>query len=185
MPPVMHRHYANRPFCRDVNIAEGVMTVRTAPVLRLAAPLLRLIGGIPAVNAENIPVTVRFESEERLDALHFKRSFRFPGNKPYVFHSRMMPRGGNRIVERMKYGLGWCVGFLWQDNKVMLQHEGFCLCLFGKFIPLPISWLIGSINAEEWALDDKSFAMSVEIRHPLFGKIYEYSGEFSMVAASG
>ena len=180
MPPVMRKHYANRPFSNDVQVAKGKMWVKTAPILRFFAPLLRLLGGIPAVDAENIPVTVSFKSETKDTALHFVRHFHLQEGAPYIFHSKMIARGGNDVVEVMKFRLGWCTKFLWQNDKVILAHNGFCLCLFGYFIPLPITWLIGHIHAEEEAIDNNHFKMFVEIRHPLFGKVYEYRGTFAM-----
>lgn len=181
LPPVMHRHYANHPNTKDVYIAEGTMVVEAALVLRVFSPILRLLGGIPAVNAKDIPVTVKFKSEPAGPALHFVRSFRFPGTKPYIFHSRMIPEGDSRITEQMKFGLGWRVSFSWENERVVLSHRGYALCFLGWRVPLPLNWLFGHVHAEEEALSDTKFKMFVEIRHWLFGKIYEYRGEFEMV----
>jgi len=181
LPPVMLKHYANRPFCNEVNTVQGTMAVQAAPILRLATPMLRLLGGIPAVNENNVPVTVRFESDSHSNAFHFRRTFHFPNQKPYVFHSKMIPQHEDKVVEQMKFGLGWRVAFEWRDNRVILAHNGYCLCIWRKFIPVPLNWLIGKVHAEEWALDDNSFEMFVEIRHFLFGKIYEYRGRFDVI----
>lgn len=185
LPPVMLKHYTNKPFSNDVYVTEGTMDVKTAPVLRMLAPLSRLFGGIPLTNKTDVPVTVRFESESGSKAFHFNRAFHFPGQKPYIFHSKMVPQGSNKVVEQMKFGLGWRVAFKWQQERVILAHDGYCLCLFGCFLPLPLNWLIGTVHAEEQAIDDKSFKMFVEINHWLFGKIYEYRGTFTMVTDHG
>ncbi|MEX0297941.1 MAG: DUF4166 domain-containing protein [Kordiimonas sp.] len=181
LPTVMHKHYANRPNTSETNTAEGLMCVETAPVLKVVAPLLKLLGGIPAVNAKDVPVTVEFESEPAGPALHFNRSFHFPGEKPYIFHSRMVPQGGSEIVEQMKFGLGWRVSFSWNGERVVLLHQGYAICILGRSIPMPLNWLFGHVHAEEQVIDDTRFKMFVEIRHWLFGKIYEYRGEFEMV----
>ena len=149
--------------------------------LRIFAPVLQILGGVPAVNETDVPVTVRFESEDSSQAFHFNRAFHFTGKKPYVFHSKMVPQGGNKVVEQMKFGLGWRVSFHWQEDKVILAHNGYCLCLFRRFFPLPLDWLLGTVHAEEQAINDASFKMFVEMRHWVFGKIYEYRGTFHMV----
>ena len=53
--------------------------------------------------------------------------------------------------------------------------------VFGRNIPLPITWLIGRSDAEEMAVDDNKFDMCATITHPLLGKIYEYKGRFRVI----
>ncbi|MCJ9429939.1 DUF4166 domain-containing protein [Kordiimonas marina] len=182
LPPTMLKHYRNRPYSEDSSRVSGTMAVETAPILRLFAPISRLFGGIPLVNAHDVPVTVDFRSEPTSRAFHFDRLFHLGSGKPYRFHSRMVPRGGDRVVEVMKFRLGWRVRFRFEDGRVKLKHDGYALCLFGFFIPLPLGWLIGHVNAKEWATGDDQFDMYVDIQHPLFGKIYEYRGSFSTAA---
>ena len=90
----------------------------------------------------------------------------------------MIQVAGNEVVELMRFGIGWRMNYLWQDGKVILQHKGYLLNLFGLFIPLPLTALLGAGHAEETAVGDETFDMFVEIRHPWWGKIYGYSGRF-------
>ncbi|QKK05237.1 MAG: DUF4166 domain-containing protein [Pseudomonadota bacterium] len=55
------------------------------------------------------------------------------------------------------------------------------LRLFGHFIPVPLTMLMGKGYAEEIAVDDERFDMIVNITHPWWGKIYEYKGRFKIV----
>ncbi len=180
MPAVMHKHYANRPYSAESYRVEGKLTVFAHPILRCFAPILRLLGGVPAYNAEDVSVTVDFNSDPKSNAFHFYRIFEFRGQRPYIFHSKMVPVKNNELVEVMKFRLGWRVAFNWVDGKVILNHRGYCLCVFGKFIPLPINWLIGIAYAEEEPINETMFKMSVEIKHPLFGSVYGYHGEFAV-----
>ena len=95
----------------------------------------------------------------------------------------MVPVEGNELIEMMKFGLGWKMAYLWQDNHVKLIHRGYVFKLFGHFIPLPITWLLGQGNATETAIDEHNFAMSVDITHPWWGKIYQYNGQFKVKEA--
>jgi len=186
LPQPFIKHYRNRPYSRDSFRVSGTMSVRTSPLLRAFAPLSRALGGIPLVNANDIPVTVDFESEAGGRAFHFNRLFHLPGGKPWRFHSRMVPTGGTlgdgRMVEEMKFRLGWRVHFRFTEGRVRLHHDGYALCLFGQHIPLPLGWLIGSVEAEEWITGEDRFDMCVHINHPLFGQIYEYRGSFDTSA---
>lgn len=181
LPPVMHAHYGNTPLGDKTYRCEGVMSVKTSPLLRVFYPLLKLLGGIPLLNAEKIPVTVDFVSDGKKPALHFIRRFLIDKSRPYTFHSVMVPRGGKLIVEVMKFRLGWRVNYHWKNNRVVLQHQGYCLCIFDYYLPLPLNWMIGDIKAEEEAIDDQKFKMCTEIIHPFFGKIYDYRGTFTMI----
>ncbi|NVJ97102.1 MAG: DUF4166 domain-containing protein [Alphaproteobacteria bacterium] len=183
LPDVMLKHYKNRPFSDDRYRIHGRMSVTTHPLLKLFAPLSRLAGAVPLVDATNIPVTVDFESEPNSRAFHFNRLFYLGGKTPYNFHSRMIPLdgplGGSRMAEVMKCRLCWRLRFRFDGTHVRLLHDGYGMHLFGQVIPLPITWLMGRVEAEEWVTGDDRFDMCVKIHHPLLGQIYEYRGSFS------
>lgn len=181
LPPVMLKHYANLPYCEDVYITRGKMTVWASPLLRIFAPVSRILGGIPLINQSNVPVEVRFESAPNTNELVFNRLFSFAGRRPYRFRSQMSLLRNGQVIEKMKFGLGWRVKFVWLDNKVQLLHCGYSLWIFNYTMPIPLSWILGRVHAEEWAVSDNQFKMFVEIRHPWLGKIYEYRGQFEML----
>ncbi len=180
LPPVMRKHYANRPYSKDVVTVEGIMSVKMSRVLRIFSPLMRIIGMLPPYAGENIPVTVHFFSERDSIVFGFDRIFRFPGKPPYHFRSRMEPVGENRIIEWMRIGIGWRAGYHWDGNKVTMTHEGYVARLFNTRIHLPLEWLFGRGNAWEEPLSEDRFRMHMDLRHPLLGVLYAYSGEFSI-----
>lgn len=178
LPPVMRRHYANRSYSDDRVTVEGYLDVMCRGPIRILSPLFLLFRLIPPYNENNVPVTVDYESAKDTREFHFNRTFHFANNSPYRFRSRMIQVAGNEVVELMHFGIGWRMNYLWQDGKVILQHKGYLLNLFGLFIPLPLTALLGAGHAEETAVGDETFDMFVEIRHPWWGKIYGYSGRF-------
>lgn len=180
LPPVMRKHYANRPYTDDLTIAEGVLDVMCKGPLKLIAPLMMVLGQIPAHNEMNVPVTVRFQSDRNSRAFHFNRSFQFKNIKPYTFPSRMIQIKDNEVIEIMTFGLGWRMLYLWDGEKVILKHRGYALQVFGHFIPIPLTPLLGEGYAEEVAVDDDTFDMITHITHPLWGRIYQYKGRFKM-----
>lgn len=182
MPAVMHRHYANHPYSQDRSRVEGQLDVMSAGPVKWLAPLLWMMKGIPPANEHAVKVTVEFTSEPNSRAFHFNRCFHFSDRSPYRFRSRMFQVEGNEVIEVMASRLGWRTRVVWQDQRVKLQHRGYALYLFGCFIPLPVTWLLGVGYAEETAIDDNSFDMSMEIIHPLWGQIYGYQGRFHIVA---
>lgn len=184
LPPVMHKHYANRPFGDDEIIVEGRLDVMCARPIRFLAPALKLMGQIPAHNEKNVPVKVHFKSAEKSKAFHFQRIFKFRENKPYIFRSRMVQIKNNEVMEIMRFGFAWKLLYLWDGEKVILKHRGYALCLFGLSIPLPLTLLLGEGYAEEIAVDANRFDMITHITHPWWGKIYEYKGRFEVKEVS-
>lgn len=181
LPIVMHKHYANRPYTDDKVIVEGTLDVMCAGPIKLMGPLMTLMGQIPTRNEKAVPVNVQFQSDVNSKAFHFVRTFNFKNGAPYVFHSRMMQIKDNKVIEIMPFGLGWKMMYRWDGEKVVLDHNGYALRLFGHFIPVPLTLLIGKGYAEEVAIDDDTFDMITHITHPWWGKVYEYKGRFKVI----
>lgn len=180
LPPVMHKHYANRPYTDDESVVEGTLDVMCKQPLKFLAPLMKLMGQIPAHNEESVPVTVCFQSDKDTKAFHFNRMFNFKSANPYAFKSRMVQIKDNKVIEIMRFGLGWKMLYLWDGEKVVLKHRGYALRLFGHFIPMPLTLLMGEGYAEEVAVNDDTFDMITHITHPWWGKVYEYKGRFKV-----
>ena len=178
LPPVMHKHYANRPYSEDISTVEGTLDVMCKGYLK---PFLKLSGTAPPYNEKGVPVTVHFTSQPDTNAFCFDRVFYFKNRKPFHFCSHMTQVKGNEIMEQMKYGICWHSDYGWDGTKVTLQHKGYSLRIAGMNIPLPITWLIGRGDAEEIAIDENTFDMRVTMTHPLFGQIYGYKGRFKVV----
>ena len=68
-------------------------------------------------------------------------------------------------------------------QNVVLQHRGYALCLGSMLIPVPLALFLGKGYAEEIAVGDDTFDMITHITHPLWGRVYEYKGQFRMTKA--
>jgi len=182
LPRVFRRHYACRAGTADSAACEGVMQVRASWLGRLLSPLFYLSGTLVPYTGDNVSATVRFASRRRrgVAGFAFDRVFYFQGRKPYRFGSFLIPSGGNEITEYTRLGLGWRAAFVLDGDKIDMQHRGYTLTLFGKDIPFPGEFLIGRPHASETALDDDRFSMTMEITHPLWGRVLGYSGIFTM-----
>ncbi len=180
LPKVLQKHYANRAYTDDKIVVEGVLDIMCRGPIKFLAPLFWLMKGIPPHNENNVTTTVTFKSNKNTAAFHFNRSFNFKTRKPYHFQSHMLQTKNNQVIEIMHFGFTWKINYLWQDNKVILQHRGYGLAVFGHIIPLPITAILGVAHAEEQAIDDHTFEMLVHITHPWWGRIYSYNGRFTV-----
>lgn len=180
MPPALHQHYANRPYTRDAVTVEGVMEVRVSRLMQLFSPLLKWSGLLVPYQGHEVPTTVTFRSETDSHAFVFDREFRFPSKAPCHFRSRMVPAGGNEVIEYMSLGIGWRAAYRFANNKVTLTHRGYVWRVLGYNIPMPLHWLFGKGYAEEEATGEASFRMKMAILHPWFGEVYAYAGNFEV-----
>lgn len=181
LPPVFHKHYAHRAYSQDKVILKGYLDVMCKPPLTWLAPFMRLLGQIPPRNEKHVETQVILESQIKGKALIFNREFAFRG-RPYRFKSRMVARGRNRVAEIMRFGLCWKMFYVWnvEEHKVQLLHDGYAFHVFGLFIPLPLTLLLGKGYAEERAVSETVFDMETNITHAWWGKIYEYKGQFEI-----
>mgnify|MGYP000194456811 CR=1 FL=1 len=180
LPQVMRKHYANRPYSKDVVTVKGVMKIEVSTYAKLLSPFLRIAGALVPYPGDNIPVTVRFYSEQDTDVYSFHRIFHFTDRPAYHFRSHMVHVGSNKIIEFMPIGIGWNASYRYDGQKVLIEHCGYKMKLFGYLIKLPLELLLGKGYAEEEALSDNRFRMYMDIKHPIFGKVYSYMGEFSV-----
>lgn len=179
LPDLMKQRFNNKTHSSDAVIVNGHMTINSSTWMRIIRPLLRLSGALIHKEGENIPTRVTFRTEIQSSRYWFEREFKF--NPPIQFKSYMLNIKDNVMVEFMRFGLGWRTKCLVEDDKVIMQHNGYVLRVFKLLIPLPISILLGKCHVVEKSLTADSFSMDMELTHFFFGKIYEYRGIFKVV----
>lgn len=178
LPPVMRKHYANRPYTNDCVTLEGALDVMCAGPIKALWWLFILMNSVPPFNESTVPTTVNFRSDRNTQGVHFNRVFHFKNRKPYGFRSYVLQIRGDDVMESSGFGIGWRMRYVWEDGKVVLKHHGYAMKVLSHYIPLPLEALLGRGYAEEIPVDDDTFDMCMNLTHPRWGKIYEYKGRF-------
>lgn len=177
---VVRRHYDVTPGTDAAVVMNGIMSVRHS---RAAYPFLlvgRLIGALIARRGENIPVCVRNWCRPGSPAMHWHRTFRFPGLEPVVFASRMEYLESNEIIEYVGFGLGVRMRLTEEEGALVYTSRGY-LWNPGPFrLPLPDWLFLGKAQIREAPVDSQRFQVEFSMRHPLLGETFGYSGEFSV-----
>eukprot|EP01033_Poteriospumella_lacustris_P008936 gene8936-gene9712 len=191
MSTILAKHYANRPFSKDMVTMKGEMNIKMSLLMKLASPIYRLFGSLVPYTGDNIKTTAFAKSELNSNKYIMERHFHFPGKEEFVFRSALLPIKNNEVVELMKFGVGWRAKYILTDTDcgtasptVRIIHQGYVLHLpqirHDLFISLPLELFIGEIYAEEVTSVEDSFNMRLSITHRLFGVMYEYSGRFAV-----
>lgn len=186
LPPVFQKRYGQYVYFDDSVDVRGTLNVSYSKGFAFLASALRFIGILCPYQGNNIPVTITFLSNKHSNSILVRRTFLLPGNKPYEFASQFVFLQDNIALEHVKFGLGWRMRYHYDEalKKIKMEHAGYRWRFLQYLLPLPLGWLIGKIYAEEESLSDNTFRTLMKIEHPLFGKIFEYSGEFSVVPQS-
>lgn len=180
LPAVMKSHYRIRENSDDTVVVDGKLDVKVGWITGLLA---RLSGVLVAHSGNDVPVTVTFRSGHGPKdgrAFYFDRAFAYPKHGIKHFRSRMLPIGGNELIEIMRFGIAWKLAYRWDGQKVILEHRGYVLRVGQRMIPLPLEWIIGRGYAEEHPESNDSFSMFTYALHPWFGKTFAYSGHFKV-----
>lgn len=183
---VVRRHYDVTPGTEDVVVMNGIMTVYHS---RLAYPFLlvgRIIGALIAEKGEDVPVRVRNWCRPGSPAMHWHRTFHFPGGLPLVFASRMEYLEGDEIIEYVGFGLGVRLRLTEDNGALVFDSRGYEWALGPLRVRLPDWVFLGKTRIRETPIDDRRFRVEFTMRHPLLGETFGYNGEFSLdPAASG
>ena len=182
---VVRRHYDVTPGTEQTVVMNGIMSVRHS---RAAYPFLlvgRLIGALIARRGENVPVCVRNWCRPGSAAMHWHRTFRFPGLAPDVFASRMEYLERDELVEYVGFGLGVRMRLTEEEGALVFTSRGY-LWDIGPFrLPLPDWLFLGRARIREAPVGDERFRVDFSMRHPLLGETFGYSGEFSLERVEG
>jgi hypothetical protein len=91
MSTILAKHYANRPFSKDMVTMKGEMNIKMSPLMKLASPIYRLFGSLVPYTGDNIKTTVFAKSELNSNKYIMERHFHFPGKEEFVFRSALLP----------------------------------------------------------------------------------------------
>jgi len=167
MPALLKKRYGDK-VDEGVSIQlQGIMTIYLSRLLVILSPCMRLLGVLAPYKASNIPVTVKLQKQGNTNVIKMLRTFYFSKKSPYRFNSQLIPMSSHQVIELMRSNIGVRMHYSYTNNKIIMKHSGYIWFIFGKYIPLPLSLLLGSSYAEEEMLSDSSFRMLVRFTVPI------------------
>jgi len=138
----------------------------------------RVFGALVPYRGVNVPVEVRNFCEAHSNHVQFRRLFAFAGRKPYPFNSRMEHRGGDEIVEFVRFGLGIRMRLSVDGDALVYKTAGYLWRTPLFSITLPDWLFFGSGHIVERGVDSEHVEMDFVLTHPLFGTTFRYAGRF-------
>ena len=178
---VIQKHYFLRPYSNDHICVTGVMTeINHSFPAKLLIPFGMLFGALVPYKGREIPIEVYYHTKNENSNIYWDRVFMFPGKRPYHFRSFMQPAKNNEVVEFVRFGVGMRLKVTAEQGALVFRNSGYIWKVANISIPIPLHLILGTAYVEERPIDSTRFSMKMELAHPLFGKLFQYRGEFSL-----
>ncbi len=176
---VIQAHYFLKPYSDDYICVSGEMDeIHHSTIAKLLIPFGLLFGAIVPYNDNQVPIDVHYNSNPNKATLYWDRVFKFNKHKTFHFKSYMEQHSGNEVIEYVRFGIGMKLAVTTENDAIIFHGKGYVVKIMGIKIPLPISLLFGNAYIEERPIDNTHFSMKMIIKHPLFGIMFRYSGQF-------
>ncbi len=176
--PAVRAHYAAASVEAEGEMEEIYVSGAVRPLARLS---YAIFGAPVPRGGKNVPFTLRNRTDDS-GAMHWDRVFAAGplSPTPVRFRSRMFYAGDHRILELTRFGLG-------VESHVSVDDEGSLIYEVLRYVlTLPLlrrtarfpAWLapFGGGTTREKGVDERSFSVDFEMRHPLLGRTVAYRG---------
>lgn len=127
---------------------------------------------------ENIPT--KLYSTHKGNYMNWKRELYFPGKTPFIFFSKMISPKQGQIIEYIALGLGVVMNVSLENEVLWYRVSHYVWNLGFIKIPIPSFLMLGGGYIKNEAINDEKFKMKFELKHPLFGFVFGYAGEFQV-----
>lgn len=180
--PVIRRQHSIAPGTE----AEVVMTGTLREVFHsgvanlFVVPGRLLFGALVQYRGTDVPTTVRNWTTLSDPDVFWHRRFEFPGKKPVVFASRMAYLGGDEVIEYVRFGLGMRMRLSVDNGCLIYNSTGYQWDIGRISLRFPTWLILGRGWICQSGISETQFEMNFQMRHPLFGKTFSYSGRFEL-----
>ena len=175
LPAGLQAHYR---MSGDMHREHGHLDVEYPTWLQWPMNLLVRMGALLNRRGKAIPTLVERKLKDGQE--HWFRSLVFPDGERMNFTSQTVCVAPMQIIEFSNSFLGLRMTLSFTDDCLRYHSDGYVLKLAGILIRIP-EWLaLGYASIEERAVGENRFAMDFRLKHPLFGQVFRYCGEFEV-----
>lgn len=178
---VIRRHYALEPYSENYVRVDGIMEeIHHSLFAKLLIPFGLVFGAVVPYRGRDVPIRVHYRSCPDNANLYWDRVFEIRPNRFFHFKSYMQHMGDNEVIEFVRFGVGMRLRVTAEDGALVFRDAGYVWKIFGFRLPIPVGLIFGKAYIEERPIDNESFSMRFEMKHPIFGVLFRYQGSFSI-----
>lgn len=176
LSPTLQAHYRGGSVCEV-----GTLDVKFPAWMRPLLWVLRWLGALVHRRAAQVHTVVeRHTPDPQGTRQTWKRTLTYADGQVLRFDSVWVLEPDACLVEYVNPWLGLQIAPYVRDAA--LHCEGVCLVLrLGRWRwHLSERWLLGHTVIDEYAIDERHFAMDFRLIHPWFGQVFRYAGRFAV-----
>lgn len=175
LPTGLQVHYL---MTSNIHREQGYLDVEYPKWLQWPLNLLVRTGALLNRRGKAVPTTVERRLENGKE--FWFRTLVFADGETMTFTSQTVCVAPMQIIEFSNGFLGLRMTLSSEDDCLRYHSDGYVLKLADRLIRIP-EWLaLGYASIEERAVGENRFVMDFKLRHPLFGQIFRYSGDFEV-----
>lgn len=173
LPPALQAHYR---FGSTVD--SGRLDIEYPRPMQAVLTLLRPLGALVNRGGRQIDTVVRKSVVQ--DRQYWRRTITYADGKVIHFNSFWVSaKDPRQLIEFVNPLLGLQMAPYVVGDQLHYRGIRFVLKVGSVLVPIP-EWLaLGHTTIIETAINDTHFAMDFRLTHPLFGRLFRYSGEFN------
>ncbi len=176
LPAGLQNHYKQQ--ADGSSYEQGWLSISYPRWMQWPLNVMRLFGAL--VNKAGTEAPTQVSRQMDGDTQRWMREINYADGHKIVFNSQVTYHQENILVEHVNRLLAMRLAVSVRQNKLYYKSRGYVLKL-GKWQLLIPEWLaLGYGYIEEEALSDDRFRMNFWLKHPLFGELFRYRGEFTI-----
>lgn len=182
LAPVVRRHYDLCADSADSLVLHGVMdSVDCAFWVQPWLWLAHWFKALVPYQGRDVAVEVRNWTDPTVpDALFWRRTFHFSGERTALFESRMEPGRAGEVVELLRFGIGIRLHIAEQNGALLFRADSHCWKIGRRLLNIPNWALLGDAVIVESPLSATELQLNFSIVHPWFGRTFGYCGRFRL-----
>lgn len=178
--PDIQKRFSPQNADRRVTYRGLMREIYLSPAGILLAHLCRLIGTPLALYpGSDVPMEVRVYPNTKLQGMTWDRFYHYPGKPLNRVRSTKCILPDSGIVEIVGCGFGMHLSVSEREQAIVFESRQFFWQLGGFQIPIPAPLTPGKTIVRQRALDDGNFEFSLDVNHPLLGRVFYQVGEFT------
>lgn len=175
LPQELKKHYLENN--NGENNAEGWLSIDFPWFMKIPLSILRLFGALVNKKGKKLPTSVHRVTVSGEQRWH--RQINFPDGKTVVFNSVVYYSKENEIIEYINSVLGMKMKVFAEGNTLRYESNGYIIKLWKLKIPYPEFLALGHASIVESESEKAGlFDMDFRLKHPLFGELFSYKGQF-------
>jgi hypothetical protein len=176
-PNIQKRFSQDPSYNRPISYSGAMSIVYCSIFGKILAYITKRTGALQPYKGIDVPVDIIVSAQSGIEGVFKQRTYYFRNKKPFHFNSHMVMRDG-KLLEFVGGGFGMNIDIEVRDGDLHFFDGGYFLNVGRMRIPLPDLFSPGKTHLIHKNIDDKSFEITININHRLFGKMFHQKGVF-------